>query len=1160
MLSLKKLTAQELSSLKDVAYDCSANKGEFDRYGVTSVDPELHLQKLTETVQSLEGKAGYAKVTKVETPNDLTVRPLVWLAEQCRNFESINTISKSTIKNVQAKHKMKRLIQNLDQLSLPTETKLQMLESLMIDAPELEAATVKAIQCSISQKKAEYKQQLPEKKAEEQGGTPAVMPGGQSIIQRMQKMIEKARKAREDANERSSSQHDIEIPVDEAGSLYVSPRASAKVSELYLDLGYCLNKPVPVIEQQLQTHCQNLLNRTGDTPASDGYPLQPRKGWPTAEQLRSFVQGNNGPTIDKVFIPVIASALGVTVECEIQTDANTDIQRFDKDGSRVAKLANTDIYMKLTIGEVFQKREVDQGDDAPRSLAVKDFVAAQASTPVYTSLKEQLIGMKLIADEQEYLILSEAWGKDCPLLQRADFPEKLQYLKLLQEEAEKDKRPFSYVQLALIHKSGLLDAFLPDIKTACDKKESLSLIYNDVDREYSERVFPACKSFFNERQKVNVRLAGPAMANWAHNCWFNASTNMLMSILEPRVLEKLKQKTYEGQYAEAQSAVRDAVVDLWEACDAIRSGKVEPHSVAGHQLRLMQAMHALGRQDHLMVQQLFNCPRPIEQHDANQYLLAIMDVLELQAQSEVQIATPNKTTCELGGKQLTRYSKNTLFEPMLQVPVVDRPGPIQALTQALTPEGFQAMASSHYYMADQQVLQKKLADYHNLENTADPSEVALKRCAGAALGHIKDMADRCLDEDVLVVDENMQLLRDCTFMEGNTKRRGDYLPLLREGEAETEYLGDLGKYNSGADLRLLDNGGIVLEYSDSGKRRKLKGVAVLDSHGCLARPLLCNEDYKPRPSEKMPGMSAKGKPVYNQNGCLLKRDKSGGLYVDRESKVLPSLWIEHLKVTSKPTFSPQDVEGFAQDIAGVMRVKRYLNEGKLNQSQCPVTFNDCLQEAYGDVEGEYDWSEEELKEAGLDIEHWYPHYLKQQGVNPKTVLVKGQTKKQSYEYHRNHLTKPPVLRLKGTRSNSIQMNTKTCRQFSVGLNMFGMDYDLGRVTKKGKQAAEVFNSIQQGIHLPVVNEQGQQQIVEGRLKHLVCHQGKTAESGHYISLKFNDDRTITVEDDLKVLELEEYMKYYDKESPSGKDVAQILASLDLQPYMLLFERPDEPQM
>ncbi|MRI33960.1 hypothetical protein EOPP23_13270 [Endozoicomonas sp. OPT23] len=1150
MFSIKKISEVDFGVLKGIAKNGGAAVGQHGRHSVHSVDPARHLAQLEGSVREMESRTGLANAQSVGGQHDLSTRPLVWLAEKlsCMDFKALEILS---VQQMMTRKQTDEMLEELDSLKIPLEQKIQLLEMIEVNDDSVEQTIKKDIQGLLQEKSAAYKQRLSPEDISKQH---------QQRLDRIRQQLQQSKIGAATPPPSPPNSSPVSRPV--------TPPVTKRLDFVCGSLASHLNKWPDQVNDEFKDYCRILLNGTANDGLVKNGVYQGRTNWPSAQDLEQFLGSHDQSfPLKKEFIALAARCFQLPIDCEVQQGSNVLYRHYDAKG-HVAPVQK-DIALHLTLSEAdltegYSLRNDDE-DEAPKSLAFHNL-----RRPVVNSrqtLEEVLIGRGIIEKEDEYQGIIKAWGKDSSRLKSPDFPEQYRRLKQLYFESDRENRQFSFRDMAYIHKSGLLDYYKERIDSVRSGTDDMWNVYKDLDKDFGYYIDGIGTDCVNREAGIKAPLAGPAMTNWSQNCWANSANQMLMSMIDKPVVQQIREKVYQGEFRVERSAVRDAVLELWQACDDIRSGREKPHSVAGYQMTLMRALHVLGQKDpeNGTIKNLFGSEKPSLQEDPQEYLSAICSLLGMNEMPEYSINAQTRIKANVNGKAIARPCGMPAQSCVISMPRPEKLSPVRMLEQAFGP------AYSHMYskynLPEHEQIASDLYELHQLlRNHREEDGVNnIRKAERKLLGTVQALAERCVDHDVPIVYEAIDrqgakvlvLESDCYFQNGKFFRQGTVLGKAPDAPFLSEFVGDLGPGNKDAWLDMQMDGSIILVSRDQIDTKYTKGVAVVDQQGRLTRPMVAreydgrfvkdDECIKLKPGTEI--LSHEGKTIAPKGqvpaGALVMRRKMAELVKGRN--------LESMTLV--------DTQVLCQEIGAMLAVSDYLDMRPVSKAYAPSTIGESLGTLLKGVHtSKSEWSKEELDKAGAAITDWYPMYLQQQDINEQWVVNKAQSQgcrslAECYQWHYDSLAKKTDVKIPAVTSNALEMNTAKNRQFMVSLKIFDTDMR-GRTTKTAKDAKEIFASMGNKIRLPVINERGEEASVEAKVKHLVCHKGQTADFGHYISLRFLPRGQIIVEDDTKVMELNDYLRFEGRQSADGKTTSQILESLNLEPYVMLVERTD----
>ena len=1157
MLSIKNLSETDFQTLKELSRATDPTSVTYGGHTVQPVDPQLKLGRLEETVANIERKAGFSTVQNVGGQLDLSTSPLVWLASKLDSVR-YSTISNAEIRKNLLVLNLKRVLRELDTINLPLEQKIKMVEMVQVSSNELDEKGQQELGGVLKEKVEELKQQQ-------------VSDTGTSVnLKLLEELKIKSAQLRKNLGLEVSSGQPKEIPARP-----VTPPVSKRLNLVCGSFADHLRTTPYEVHHQLKEYCRSLLNGTAvdDKLVVNGV-YQGRSYWPSAEDLKAFIANNDQDfPLKKQFLALAARCFKVPVECEIHEGNKVIFRRFAIDG-RIAPLpADNPLRFRLAeeklSDEYFSLRN-DDFDEAPKSL-VPHHHNLPAVKPGRS--QEQIMLDRRITAPGEYEGIVQAWGKDSSKLNSPDFPDQYRRLKLIFIESNKAGRRFSFEHLAMIHKSGLLDYYQERIDRARPNTDDMTIVYQDLEKDFGLSVFGIKEQCVNAESGVTASLVGPPMKNWAQNCWANSANQMLMAMIDAHAAEQISQKVFTGPYSQERRAVRDATLALWRACEDIRTGKERPHSVAGYQLNLMRALHDLGAKDFTCqtIRDAFEQAIPLRQEDPQEYISEMCNLLGMNTMPEYSINSQTRIMATVNGKQISRPCGSANPSCLITMPRPDKPSTLNLLDKSLT-YAYPRMYDGYILDEHQQVrsglhtLNQAIANYRE-----EDGEKEIRTARSQLVSTLKQMANRCVDYEQPIVYESQDrygqrvlvLKSDLQVPGGEPLRKGtilSYAPKPPDGVCGVQDLGP-GHKNVKICMNRSD-GSLTLHYTDRSGNEYFHGVAVTDLSGRLARPFLSGRQDPRYYDERLCYKHPPGTEIYTSKGETIAPRVSGGYQYPEGKLVIKRELVDLIKKTGLESLQLADTRLLCQEIAGMMCVPEHLDMTPVEQSFRPSTISGSMDTLLKGLKVVNGWDKEDFDKAGLNITDWYPTYLEQQKLVKETVIAEAQangcqTLEQCYQWHHDNKSVKKEVKIVGTTANTLGVNTARNKQFMISLKMFESD-GMGGQIKTGKDAKEIYASMGNKISLPVTDEYGNETTVEGRVKHLVCHQGRSAEYGHYISLRFLPGGRINVEDDTNVMELNDYLKIMgSSESTYNKSVPEILEMLHIEPYIMLFERDEQ---
>ncbi|WP_299727391.1 ubiquitin carboxyl-terminal hydrolase family protein [uncultured Endozoicomonas sp.] len=156
-----------------------------------------------------------------------------------------------------------------------------------------------------------------------------------------------------------------------------------------------------------------------------------------------------------------------------------------------------------------------------------------------------------------------------------------------------------------------------------------------------------------------------------------------------------------------------------------------------------------------------------------------------------------------------------------------------------------------------------------------------------------------------------------------------------------------------------------------------------------------------------------------------------------------------------------------------------------------------------------------------------------------------------------------TLNLSATQNYQWKGQLDKLKSISFSLGVF--DYDIGKQqrVKRDKIAQKIFNHENPTIQFPVTNDvDGRIYNVHGQLVSLICHQGESPDSGHYITLSYETDGSVIVRDDEVVCKLSDYVTYKQRQQgfePSDciNSVYEFLINFGFAPYIADYKIVDK---
>lgn len=715
------------------------------------------------------------------------------------------------------------------------------------------------------------------------------------------------------------------------------------------------------------------------------------------------------------------------------------------------------------------------------------------------SLYDALTEHKLIDNALEYREIQSTWGANNHLLKKKDFPQKYSALKEINKHRS---APYSNSELALIHKSGLLDCHLKEIEQGNDLRQTTVDVNNTFQRVLDVD---------------NKKLVAPAMNSWGYTCWFNASCNLMLAMLTENNIDQLKRITFDDSASDKEKSlrtgIRDVMVAMCEEYQQISKGE-PPHSFAGYQKHLMKLLHELGKVDgYGGVKELFKKEIDQEQQDAFLFLNNLSNVLGIREHPAFSVSKQPWITGKItvpiasGGKReytITRPSGQAESTTFLKVPVPQKPTPLRHFVNCLSQDGVRKLYNTRYHDPDKEQLRQKLVAFHEAVSDFQEArgERSIREAQNNLMKELLRIAGCMIDLDIPIVNKNWEALENCTTTD---------------------------------------------RYIQKGTRiDRNQKYAMVDENGTLARPFMKGREEL-----------AEGTPVLTSHGY-----RPGQLY-NQELVINADLAIvaEH-----NPNLQKLDDFQRGQYIDGLKNTfgitERDWNQAADDASNRDITMQQCMDEFYRGSPDNYSWEPKQLEDEGIPIEKWYPLFIQQKGpemgINLDDVHRFGINNAcpdatACYTKHMKEEIPEKIavtVKLPGERYVALSMDTKKCRQFPVSLQLF--EYAASNNIKRGDDAFNAFASCQGTLSLSVTDEAHQKQVVRGRIKSLICHEGAGTQDGHYINLTFDPKKGVIVQDDDVVLKLEDYAK--EKNLSTGLSHMDLLKKLKFTPYVALFER------
>ena len=1172
MLTIKNLSPTDIQTLQSASKTADPASAMYDRHSVKPVPPQVHFSQLKEALADVERRMNLSGAHSIGGQSNLSTRPLVWLAGKLSGAD-YTVISRPSARSLMMRYKLNEILNELDATDFSLDQKIKMIEMVQISDRGLDNEGRGELQKLLQNKI----QLLKSQQGSDSGATGHAM----TLAQLRARMVQ----LRKSEGLGSTPVSAEPVQTEPMPSAPVAPSKTPPVTESLDRVCHLLATHLSLSPEQIQhrfrDYCHSLLEGTADDNLVKEGVYQGKSRWPSAEELKAFTQNEDSDfPLKPPFLALVAKYFKVDIDCEIKSGNEVHIKRFGADGKVRPSSKRAALFFSFNRAELadnYSSIRNDEFDQAPKSLFSP--VLEPLKTKNQNQSTEDILLASKAIQKGEYQGIVEAWGEHCPKLNSPDFPEQYRRLKFLLIESNSVGQRFSFEDMARIHKSGLLEYCQQRIDQACRGNEDMRQVYRDLESDYGRYVHCIDGTFHSSGTNFTAKLAGPAMTNWAQNCWMNAANQMLVDVIDESIAKKIREKKCEGEFSQQHQAVRDAVLALWQACDDIRTGKEHPHSVAGYQMMLMKALYNLGQVDfaYTSISNIFRSEKPMRQEDPQEYLNELCALLGMHEMPECCIRQQNQVTAVINNKEAVRLAAQADPYCMTTLAREEKPSAFKLIDQSFK-HAYSQMPPA-YRLHEHQWVAEALRNFHTaVDNYVEENgEIEIKTAQAQLSKAIKGLAERCVAPDQPIVQRSVDrfnnpiliLNHDCNFS-GYRLNRGAVFSYMPTRENPVVELSDLGPDHRNVLLCLGSDGDISIKYNDRFGNQYIQGVAVTDQDGRLALPLIHGRHNSHDFDDKNCFKFSANEEIYTHDGCTVAYRYSNGVRQPGDLVIRKEL-IDLVKRTDLESLEPGDTRMLCNELAAMMGISNCIDRSELDKTFAPASLMGSLNTLLKGLKTNNAWSKKELDAAGLNITDWYPVYLEQQQLNLEDVLAEAKsngcvTDRECFQWHYdNKVVKAKQnvpkenqveVKIEGMTGYTLIADTAVNRKFIVHLKMF--EHDGYRATKEAKYAQEVFASIGGRATLPVTDKSGNKTQVSGKVSHLVCHRGAGISSGHYISLKFTPDQKIYVEDDTVVLELNDYLKLYGyPESTTARSIPEILSALSLEPYVILFERDEQ---